>query len=223
MITYTFSFKLKHPSPNFDLSMLGDEGAPFRDASLCLLYGTPWFSEFREHFGYLVLVLQELEQEIKSTVGYMKQACEKNQIPEYFEQDPKDAPFEVLIRMFSSQLDQSAGSCDLINKLHEARKYRNRLAHCFLDAKALEYHISAGGRKKTIDNLKRRTEYVIALVMVIHRIGRAYATDIGLTDEVIHRASAFNREQLGLDDDGYMEYVLGCDPFSPDDAQVSKD
>lgn len=222
MITFNYSFKLKHPSPNFDLCMLGDKNAPFRDASLCVLYGTSWFAEFREHFGYLVLVLQELEHEIKSTVDYMKQAFEKYQIPEYFEVDPKDASFEVLIEMFSSQLDQSPGSRELIHKLHEARKYRNRLAHRFLDAGSLKYHLSAGGRKKTIHNLKLRTEYVIALVMAIHRVGRAYATDIGLSDEVLRRASELNWEQLGVDEDIIIEYMCGCDKINTE-AQEPED
>jgi hypothetical protein len=129
---FKFIVGLKHPSLNLDLSPLS-----FEDASLCVLYGLPYFAEFRAKYGHLSLIFQELEMELKTTVDYMKRAHEMNKIIEDFEEEPKEASFVALIRMFGSQLDRSEGSRDIIKKLHRARKYRNRLAHDFLSPKEL--------------------------------------------------------------------------------------
>ncbi|NQX00647.1 hypothetical protein HQ447_08285 [bacterium] len=107
------SFGLKHPPSKMEMTALS-----YGDAANCLLFGTEWFADFRSKYGHLVLVFQELEQELKSTVDYMKMRYEKRGIDEEFESEPKNSPFEKLIQMFASQLDQSTGSRDLVSSLH---------------------------------------------------------------------------------------------------------
>jgi hypothetical protein len=111
--------------------------------------------------------------------------------------------------MFADQLTDCDGSRDLIRHLHEARKYRNRLAHQFTNPDSLDYHLSAGGRAKTIQQLNVRIMRVTPLVMVVHRIGRAYASDVGMTDEVIARANKARLESLGIHEDQQFAYMTG--------------
>jgi hypothetical protein len=182
----------------------------YEDAVNCVLFGTEWFADFRSKYGHLILVFQELEQELKSTVDYMKMCCEKLEIDEEFESEPKNSTFEVMIRMFASQLDQSKGSRDLVSRLHKARKYRNRLAHDFTSAESLGDHLSAGGRARTIDQLDARINHVIPLVMIVYRIGRAYASDVGKTDQFIEEQVNRMCEQLDLQTtDEIVTYMTG--------------
>jgi hypothetical protein len=131
----------------------------------------------------------------------MKMSYKHRGIDEEFESDPQKSSFEKLIQMFSSQLGGSSGSRDLVDRLHKARRYRNRLAHEFLEAKSLEYHVSAGGRAKTIQQLDLRLNYLIPLVMIVHRIGKGYAADVGRTEEVMQLLTNQMRERLGIDSD----------------------
>jgi len=214
-----FTIGFKHPSPNFDQSLLS-----FEDAIFCVLFGSPFFAEFTAKYGHLSLVFQELEMELKTTVDYMKRAFELNQILDNFEEEPKTASFDALIRMFGSQLDRSEGSRDLIGRLHQARKYRNRLAHDFLSPKDLVYHISAGGRQKIIQQLDVRINLVIPLVMIVHRIGRAYASDVGMTDEALDKGADSYNEMLGLlDEKQQVEYVFGGEPDDIEESESGLD
>jgi len=204
---FQFKFGLRHPPSNLTL-----ENLSIKDAVFCILFGTEWFAEFRSKFGHLVLVFQELEQELRITVDYMKQAYEQNGVAWEFEVNPKEATFEMLMRMFADQLTDSDGSRVLIRHLHEARKYRNRLAHQFTNPDSLEYHQSAGCRAKIIQQLNVRIKRVIPLVMVVHRIGRAYAFDVGMSDEAIARGVKDWQESLGIaDEDEHFRYVTGED------------
>ena len=198
------SFALKYPSPNLNASDLSWE-----DACFCTLFSRPWFADFRAKYGLLILVFQELEMELKTTLDYMKKSYEQNKIPETFHIEPCEASFSELISMFGNQLDCTDGSRDLIRMLHEARKYRNRLAHEFLTAESMEYHMSYGGRKKIIQILDERIRAVIPLVMVVNRVGRAYATDVGMTDNHCDSVGTRRRESLGLTEKQMVDYVFG--------------
>jgi len=190
------NLQFKYPPSNIDTSPLS-----YEDAVNCLLFGTEWFADFRSKYGHLILAFQELEQELKTTLYYMKMSYKHRGIDEEFESDPQKSSFEKLIQMFSSQLGGSSGSRDLVDRLHKARRYRNRLAHEFLEAKSLEYHVSAGGRAKTIQQLDLRLNYLIPLVMIVHRIGKGYAADVGRTEEVMQLLTNQMRERLGIDSD----------------------
>jgi hypothetical protein len=219
MTEVKFTVGFKHLVPDWDPSPLS-----MKDAALCLLYGTPYFEEFRAKYGHLSLVFQELEMELKTTVDYMKRWCEMNQIMESFEDEPKEASFEALIRMFASQLARSEGSRDIIGKLHQARKYRNHLAHDFLSPKDLVYHVSAGGRQKTIQRLEARINMVIPLVMIVHRIGREFGSCIGMTAEVLTQESNRYFEMLGLlDDKQRIEYTFGRMPEDTTESASERD
>lgn len=214
---YQISFSLKYLSPSIDRSDLD----PIQDAAFCVLFGSSYFSEFRAKYGHIILVFQELEMTLKTTLGYMKEAYEKHNITEYFEIDPSSASFYDLIEMFTTQLDSSkAGSLDFIGRLHEARKYRNRLAHTFVNSDSLEYHMSFGGRQKTLEAFDNRIATVVALVMIIHRVGRAYATDIGMTDDAIDEMAEKIRDDLGLTDQEFAEYLTGKERAKPEEPSL---
>ncbi len=199
------NLQLKHPPSNIDTSPLS-----YGDAANCLLFGTEWFADFRSKYGHLILAFQELEQELKTTLYYMEMSYKHRGIDEEFESDPQTSSFEKLIQMFSSQLGGSSGGRDLVGRLHQARKYRNRLAHEFLEAQSLEYHLSAGGRAKTIQQLDLRLNHLIPLVMIVHRIGKGYAADIGRTEQVMDLLTGQMLERLGIDsEENWVTYVTG--------------
>lgn len=177
----------------------------------CHFLGSPWLIEFRERYGYLSLLLQNLEQELATTMGYMKRAYEFRGLVELedFEPDSKLNSFENLIDKFARQLNETDGCRDFIRHLHETRMYRNRLIHQLLKGELLEEISSAGGRKKLVMQLNKKIELVICLTTVIHAVGRDYGAECGVTSEIINQLHNQRLERLGLNEKGYAEFVLG--------------
>ncbi len=185
------------------------ESLSAQDALFCFLFANESFAEFRSKFGHLVLIFQELDQELRQATKYIRKAYAQKGQQFCGEIDLNEASFHDLINAFEELLDDSNDSLAFIKKLHDARKYRNRLAHRFTSFKSLRYHISFGGRAKTIQSLNLQIHRAIPLVMMVHRIGRMYAADLGLTDQTLDHLGEHYFNELGVQKSSVLEYIFG--------------
>jgi len=152
-------------------------------------------------YGYLMLLGQNLEVELRVCLGYVSLALLRRGALARFSGDPDTARFKDLIRMFEAQLDtRHSGSQHIVRELHRARELRNRLAHGFLEVGESQYYLTPGGRDNVLQRLRRAESVFFPLVMVVNMVGRAYAADLGLTDEYIKRlAERWKAEQRQIE------------------------
>jgi len=195
-----FSISFKHPPPTIEVV----------NPSLCLLFGTSWFAEFRDKYGYFILLLQELEQNLRTSIIYIKMAYGLRGFTDLINTDPDSATFDLLINTLETQLDGTEGDRDFIRHLNEIRRYRNQLAHKFLRDEPLEELLSGGGRNRLIEQLNKKIELVITLISVVENIGRSFASECGMTSEHIEILNAERLDRLGLSEEDYREYILGA-------------
>jgi hypothetical protein len=154
-------------------------------------------------YGYLMLLGQNLEVELRVCLGYVSLALSRKGLSARFIGDPDRADFADLIRMFESQLDtRYVGSRRIVGELHRARKLRNRLAHGFLVADESRYFLTPGGRESVLQRLKRTESVFFPLIMIVNLVGRAYAAEIGMTTEYIKKlADRWKAEQRQIETD----------------------
>jgi hypothetical protein len=154
-------------------------------------------------YGYLMLLGQNLEVELRVCLSYVSLALLRRGVSARFTGDPDTADFKDLIRMFESQLDtRQTGSRRIVGELHRARKLRNMLAHGFLAADESQYYLTSGGRESVLQQLKRTESVFFPLIMVVNLVGRAYAADLGLTAEYIRKlADRWKEEQRQIEAD----------------------
>ncbi len=147
-------------------------------------------------YGYLMLLGQNLEVELRVCLSYLSLALSIKRIKPRFAGDPNKERFEDLIRMFEAQLDtRDAGSRRLVGDLHRARKLRNTLAHGFLDVGPSKDYLTTGGREKALQQLRKAETVIFSLIMVVNLVGRAYAADVGVTTEYINKLSERHKQE----------------------------
>lgn len=160
-------------------------------------------SEICRLYGYLMLLGQNLEFELRECVISMEFSLALRGIKPRFSGKPEKARFEKLIDMFAAQLNTAhAPTKDFVDELHRARKLRNRLAHGFLHPAQGEYFITHGGQQATLHRLKLAEKIFFPVVIFVGRIGRAYAADLGLTAEFVERQRKLEEaEQREIEED----------------------
>ena len=170
-------------------------------ASMFALGGPP--TEICRLYGYLMLLGQNLEFELRECLASVKLALGLRGISPQFTGNPERATFEKLIDMFARQLDTSHGpTCELVEELHRARMLRNRLAHGFLSPVAGNYYMTHGGQQVVIHRLQIAEKLLFPLISLVGYVGRSYAADYGLTKDCIDRHhKAWETEQRKIDED----------------------
>jgi hypothetical protein len=112
----------------------GDAGSVMRTAPVAALFtgqGAP--TEICRFYGYLMLLGQNLEFELRECLTSMAVAFAIRGITPRFTGNPKRAKFEKLIDMLAAQLNVAdPPTKEFVDELDRARKLRNRLAHGFL-------------------------------------------------------------------------------------------
>ena len=152
--------------------------------------------EICKMYGYLMLLGQNLEVELRVCLSYLSLALLLKRVSPRLTGDPDTARFEDLIKMFGAQLDpRDAGSRQLVADLHRARKLRNRLAHGFLNVGPSKDYLTSGGREKTLQQLKQAETVIFPLIMVVNLVGRAYAAEVGVTTEYIKKVSERHKQE----------------------------
>src|SRR5262249_37317212 len=100
--------------------------------------GTPL--EICRLYGYLMLLGQNLEFELRECLLSMEVSLRIRGIKPRFSGKPGKASFEKLIDMFGAQLNTAhPPTKEFVDELHRARKLRNRLAHGFLHPSQSDY------------------------------------------------------------------------------------
>jgi hypothetical protein len=139
-------------------------------------------------YGYLMLLGQNLEFELRECLTSMQFAFALRGIKRRFTGNPEKAKFDKLIDMFAAQLNtKHPETKEFIDELHRARKLRNRLAHGFLEPSEVKYFTTPGGQQAVLHRLKRAEKIFFPVIMLIGDIGRGYAADYGVTAEFVER------------------------------------
>jgi hypothetical protein len=155
-------------------------------AGLFATSGTP--SEICRLYGYLMLLGQNLEFELRECLISMEFSLRIRGIKPRFSSRPEKAKFEKLIDMFAAQLNTAhLPTKEFVDELHRARKLRNRLAHGFLHPSQCDYFVTAGGQQAILHRLKLAEKIFFPVICFIGRIGRGYAADLGVTAEYIEK------------------------------------
>jgi hypothetical protein len=148
-------------------------------AELCRLY------------GYLMLLGQELENELRTCLRYMTLSLSARGLRPRFTGDIAAADFLTLVDMFAAQLHtEDRDTRRFVSDLHKARKIRNRLAHHFLSPDEIEYYITQGGRNAVVNRLTNAARFFSTLAVAINVVSRAYAAEVGMTTDAIARLAA---------------------------------
>lgn len=197
-----FHYQLFDPPKHFEhggapKSLVGF--APF--AALFTGKGAP--TEICRLYGYLMLLGQNLEIELRECLKWMELSFTLRGIIPRFSGSPDKAKFDKLIEMFAKQLNVAhTPTKELVDELHRARKLRNRLAHGFIGPGQGAYFITHGGQQAIVHRLKLAERIFFPIIMLISSIGHGYAADLGLTNEVIQgRREAWDAAQRKIDEE----------------------
>lgn len=174
---------------------------PMPVAALFAAKGTP--TEICRIYGYLMLLGQNLEFELRECLTSMQCSFALRGIKPRFTGKPEKAKFDKLIEMLAAQLNTKHPSTrKFVDELHRARKLRNRLAHGFLHPAEGEYYISHGGQQAILHRLKLAEAIFFPIIMFIGHLAHAYAADFGLTAEYAERLrKAEEAEQRQIEED----------------------
>ena len=199
-----YDLRMFDPPKQFENGEALKPGAVLRGAPVAALFtgkGAP--TEICRLYGYLMLLGQNLEYELRECLISMKFAFALRGIRPRFSGNPEKAKFDRLIDMFAAQLNADhPPTKNFIVELHRARKLRNRLAHGFLSPSECAYYITPGGQQAVLHRLRLSEKVFFPLVMFIGGIGRDYAADCGVTDEVIaRRRKAWEAERRQIEND----------------------
>ena len=154
-------------------------------------------------YGYLMLLGQNLEFELRECLMSMQFAFAIRGIEPRCAGNPEKAKFDKLIQMFAAQLNiNHPPTKEFVDELHRARKLRNHLAHGFLSPAESTYFITHGGQQAVLHRLKLAEKIFFPVIIVISRLNRAYAADYGVTDEFLkRRREAWEAEQHQIEND----------------------
>lgn len=154
-------------------------------------------------YGYLMLLGQNLEIELRVCLTWMQLSFALRGITPRFNGNPEKAKFDKLIEMFAAQLNIAhSPTKEFVNELHRARKLRNRLAHGFIGPGQGAYFITHGGQQAILHRLKLAEKIFFPVIMLISSLSRGYAADLGETSEVIERRrKEWDTEQHRIDEE----------------------
>jgi hypothetical protein len=154
-------------------------------------------------YGYLMLLGQNLEFELRECLVSLQFAFALRRIEPRFTGNPEKAKFEKLIDMLAAQLNtKDPETKEFVDELHRARKLRNRLAHGFLKPSEFAYFTTHGGQQAVLHRLKLAEKIFFSVISLVGHIGRGYAADYGVTDEFVERRrKALEAEQRQIESD----------------------
>jgi hypothetical protein len=154
-------------------------------------------------YGYLMLLGQNLEFELRECVTSMEFAFALRGIKRRFTGNPEKAKFDKLIDMFAAQLNtRDPETKEFVDELDRARKLRNRLAHGFLEPSERMYFITPGGQQAVLHRLKLAEKIFFPVIMCVSNISRGYAADYGVTAEFVERRrKALDAERRQIESD----------------------
>src|SRR6266480_1010141 len=179
-----FDLRLFDPPKQFESGEALKPGAVMRAPPVAALFtgkGAP--TEICRLYGYLMLLGQNLEFELRECLTSMQFAFALRGITPRSTSNPEKAKFNELIQMFAAQLNvEHPPTKEFVDELHRARKLRNRLAHGFLSPAEGSYYITPGGQQAVLHRLKLAEKIFFPLITVIGHLGRGYAADYGVTD-----------------------------------------
>jgi hypothetical protein len=200
----TFSLWVLDPPRELETGEACKPGAVMRAPPIAAAFtyaGRP--TEICRLYGYLMLLGQNLEFELRECLMNMRFAFAFRGVKPRFTGNPEKAKFEKLIQMFASQLNvEHPPTKEFVGELDRARKLRNRLAHGFFSPSELTYYVTPGGQRAVLHRLKLAEKIFFPLVMLIGHLGRAYAADYGVTDEFVERRRrALEAERRQIEND----------------------
>jgi hypothetical protein len=153
-------------------------------------------TEICRTYGYLMLLGQNLEDELRECLLSLELALALKHKKARYAGFPETADFCDLIRMLECQLDKShGGSRRFAASLHQARKLRNRLAHSLFGSKDILDITTKTGQEKMLARLRATEKVFFPLIMVVNHINRAYAAEFGLTNQVFDKMVAMRKRQ----------------------------
>jgi hypothetical protein len=184
-----FNVRLFDPPKAFTDPNRDASGHVMRSVPVAALFATTGApSEICRVYGYLMLLGQNLEFELRECLISIEFSLALRGIKPRFFGKPEKATFEKLIDMFAAQLNtKHPPTKEFVDDLHRARKLRNRLAHGFLHPSQGDYFITHGGQQAMLHRLKLAEKIFFPVVMFVGRIGRGYAADLGVTAEFVER------------------------------------
>ena len=200
----SFSLRIFDPPKQFEteepsepISLMGSPPI----AALFATNGPP--TEICRLYGYLMLLGQNLEFELRECLMSMQFALAIRGIKPRCTGNPEKAKFDRLIQMFAAQLNiNHPPTKAFVDDLHRARKLRNHLAHGFLSPAECAYFITQGGQQAILHRLKLAEKIFFPVIMVVDRLSHAYARDYGVTDDFIkQRQKAWEAEQRQIEND----------------------
>ena len=153
----SFSLSLYDPPRTIrDGSAFTREGTAGLAPMAAAFTGTGRLSDICRLYGYIFLLGQNLETEMRECLLTIEFASAAKRKKWRSTSSPERAKFAGLIRMFGNQLDQShAGSREFMRFLDRARRLRNGLAHGFFAPSEIQYIRTPGGQEKLYDRLKK--------------------------------------------------------------------
>ena len=149
-----FNLHLFDPPKNFEVGGTPESLIGFAPvAALFTDKGAP--TEICQRYGYLMLLGQNLEIELRVCLTWMQLSFTLRGITSRFSGNPDTAKFDKLIEMFAKHLNIShSPTKEFVDELHRARKLRNRLAHGFIGPGQGAYFITHDGQQKILHRLK---------------------------------------------------------------------
>jgi hypothetical protein len=200
----TFNVRIFDPPKSYTSKPAEHTARPMRAVPVAALFTADGAAtEICRVYGYLMLLGQNLEFELRECLVSMELSFALRGLKPRFRGRPEKAKFEKLIDMLAAQLNTNHPSTqDFVDELHRARKLRNRLAHGFLAPSHGEYFISPGGQQAILHRLRLAEKIFFPIIIFVGNLGRAYAADYGLTAEVVRRQrGAQEAEQRKIDKD----------------------
>lgn len=199
-----FNLRLFDPPKQFESAKASEPATGMGFPPVAALFtgeGAP--AEICRRYGYLMLLGQNLEIELRVCLTWMQLSFALRGIKPRFNGDPEGNKFNNLIQMFATQLDTDhSPTKKFVDELHRARDLRNRLAHGFIGPGQGAYFITHGGQQATLHRLKLSEKIFFPVIMLISSLGRGYAADLGMTNEAIERRrKAWDAEQRRIDEE----------------------
>jgi len=205
-----YNIRIFDPPKAFEAGDVMKPGVVMKAAPVAAIFTAKGpLTEICRLYGYLMLLGQNLEFELRECLTSMQFAFALRGIKRRFTGNPEKAKFDKLIVMFSAQLNtRHPETKEFVEELDRARKLRNRLAHGFLEPSEGTYLTTPGGQQAVLHRLKLAERIFFPLIMLIGHIGRGYAADYGVTAELVERRrKAMEAERRQIDND--LKDILG--------------
>ncbi len=129
-----FNLRICDPPKQFESGEELKPGAAMRAPPIAVLFTAKGsLTEICRLYGYLMLLGQNLEFELRECLISIQFALALRGIKPRCTGSPERAKFDKLIQMFAAQLNTDhPPTKEFVDELHRARKLRNHLAHGFL-------------------------------------------------------------------------------------------